>query len=512
MLYAPERAPQQAPQQSPFQAPFKAQADTPQVNWYLRLTSSGWDSPQETIQERERARRSRLTAWIVLGLFIVDMILIPTANGDPASIIGIAVGALSLVIVAALNRFGLVTVAGSVLVVVIIAIVFGVVVGVSEDPVTKAPAGQLSLNLLPTFDLLAMAVLVAASILPRPMTFIVAGLNSALIWLDFVLQTPAPDLAAYIHAQGVIAQVARPIGLQLIIATVAYLWVRGTDDAIRRADRAEELAAVEHQLVEQKRQLDQGIRQILDVHVRIANGDYNARAPLTQDNVLFQIAASLNTLLNRLGRAAQAEYFMQRTAGEIARLRESLLAARAGRQPLWPAPSGTPVDALIEVLATPPAQRPPSQLPPSGMGGMGGIGGITTAGLNPPQGANSGPLVARAINSGPFRTPGVGSQPMGTPPFGGTQGGGGYDYPGQPGAHGVNSGPGGPRPMGGPGFGAPNSGRGMPGPNSGPNSGPNAPGGQAGQGGQGGGQHSSSWQLPDMPPLPDWLMPSDDER
>jgi hypothetical protein len=323
-----------------------------------------------------------------------------------------------------------------------------------------------------------MAVLVAASILPRPMTFIVAGTNSVLIWLDFALQPHASDVQQYVAAQGVVPQIARPIALQIIIATVAYLWVRGTDEAIRRADRAEELAAMEHQLVEQKRQLDLGIRGILDTHVRIANGDYGARAPLTQDNILFQIAASLNTLLNRLGRAAQAEYFMQRTTSEIARLRESLIAARAGRQPLWPAPSGTPVDSLIEVLAAPSMQRPPSQLPPSGMPG------ISTAGLNPAHAANSGPFTA-------------GSQPMGGTPYGPP--GEGLDPWGQAGSRGSYFSPPGGRPMGASEFGGgADPARGMSGANSGP-------------GGQGT-PSSTSWELPDMPPLPDWLVRGDDER
>jgi hypothetical protein len=470
-----------SPEQMPDQARSIAAPQDSHINWWLRLTSSGWNQPQLTIQEREKARRSRLTAWIVLGLFIVDGVLVPTTFNDPTSLIGVVVAAVTLLIVAALNRAGFVTVAGSVLVVMIVAIVFGVVVGVSADPVIHAPAGQLSLTLLPSYDLLAMAVLVAASILPRAATFIVAGANSVLIYVDFLLQPHAHDLQAYVILRGPAVEVVRPIALQIIIATVAYLWVRGTDEAIRRADRAEDLAAMEHQLAEQKRQLDLGIRGILDTHVRIANGDYGARAPLTQDNILFQIAASLNTLLNRLGRAAQAEYFMQRTTSEIARLRESLIAARAGRQPLWPAPSGTPVDSLIEVLAAPSMQRPPSQLPPSGMPGVG------TAGLNP----------AHAANSGPFPPPGAGSQPMGGTPYGSP--GEGLDPWGQTGSRGTYFNPQGGRPMGAPEFGGgADPATGMSGANSGP--------------GWQDTSRSTSWELPDMPPLPDWLVHGDDER
>src|SRR5690242_18058719 len=79
------------------------------VNWWLRLTSSGWEQPQLGIQGREKARRSRLTAWIVLGLFVADALLLPTGIGDPTSLAAVVVGAVTLIITAVLNRLGFVT-------------------------------------------------------------------------------------------------------------------------------------------------------------------------------------------------------------------------------------------------------------------------------------------------------------------------------------------------------------------------------------------------------------------
>ena len=42
------------------------------------------------------------------------------------------------------------------------------------------------------------------------------------------------------------------IGLQLIVATVAYLWVRSANQAILRADRAETIALLQQAISEQK--------------------------------------------------------------------------------------------------------------------------------------------------------------------------------------------------------------------------------------------------------------------
>src|SRR5205823_1369889 len=78
----------------------------------------------------------------------------------------------------------------------------------------------------------------------------------------------------------------RPVVLQVIVAVVTFLWVRSATQAIARADRAEEVAKLQHVLAErdreaaeQKEQLEMGVQQILDTHVRVANGNFGARAP-----------------------------------------------------------------------------------------------------------------------------------------------------------------------------------------------------------------------------------------
>jgi hypothetical protein len=332
------------------------------TNWWLRLTSSGWDRPLVTIEERELARRSRLTSYIILGLIAGDLVLIPVGGGDPTSLVAIIVVGIGLAIAAVLNRNGWIIAAGTLLVLLVCGGIMGSLVA--------SPLG-LSLDDLPAFDLLAVTVVIAASILPRAAAFYVAALDILLVCLVFFAKTHASDLQTDIfyygsYAEGSAVLLARPITLQIILAVVAYLWVRGTDDAIRRADRAEEIAAMEHSIAEQKRQLDVGVQQILETHVRVANGDFTARAPMSQENVLWQIAASLNNLLTRLQRSGQAEYQLRRTDEEIRRLALAIRDAQAGRHPIWPAPTGTSADLIIELLGR--ATRDPSRprLPPMG--------------------------------------------------------------------------------------------------------------------------------------------------
>jgi methyl-accepting chemotaxis protein len=127
-------------------------------------------------------------------------------------------------------------------------------------------------------------------------------------------------------------------GLQLVTAVLLYFWVRSTERALARADRAEEMAVCERkertrqqQELERKQQLDNGIQQILQTHVAVANGDLNARAPLHQDHDLWQVARTLNNLIARLQSQnhtihelkQQIETESDRTTGKIAKVEQA---------------------------------------------------------------------------------------------------------------------------------------------------------------------------------------------
>jgi hypothetical protein len=318
------------------------------ANWWLRLASWGTDVAPRSIEEREHVRKSRLAAYIILGILLVVLLLIPLGLGDPTGsllpLIGAGVGVL---ISALFNRLGNVMAAALLLILIINAAVLASLI---------SQTGGLTVDALPAFDLLVISVVVGASLLPGLAAFAVAAINVAAICLAFFLLPHASDLTKELTdptvlgggTLAIVALLSRPIALQIIIAVVAFLWVRGTDQAIRRADRAEEIAALEHTLADQKRQLDLGIQQILQTHVRAANGDYTARAPLGQDNILWQIASSLNNLLSRLQRSGQAEHQLNRTNEELRRLAAAIDDAQSGRKPIWPAPTGTAADLILE--------------------------------------------------------------------------------------------------------------------------------------------------------------------
>ncbi|HEX3270408.1 MAG TPA: hypothetical protein VHR15_07145 [Ktedonobacterales bacterium] len=326
--------------------PRRITAAPQRVNWWLRLTSAGWDKPQYTVVQRELARRSRLASWLILGLLLALVVVSPLVTGDTQTLVAFSLFAAGLTLCAVLNRRGLVNATGAILVTLIILVIMG--------PTVTSPLG-LTMGQLPNYDALAIAVLVAATLLPRWAIFAVAGLNSAIVVADFTLRPHHPNVQqdAALYASPTLQTISllvRPIALELMVAVVAYLWIRGTDEAIRRADRAEEIAQLEQREAERARDLTEGVQQLLAVHVRLANGDFRARAPQVRSPQLAQIGQSLNSLINRLARFAQADAVLQRTHVEATRLADALQRARQGQPFTIPPASGTPLDPVVETL------------------------------------------------------------------------------------------------------------------------------------------------------------------
>jgi hypothetical protein len=336
------------------------------IDRWLQLTSYGWARTPQTFAHRELARRSRLASAIILVLLLADVLVLPLGVDDPTTLVAILVAAVGLVLAAGLNRLGHTSLAGGLIIGLITTCVFSSIV--------LWPAG-LTLDALPGFDLLAFTVIVAASVLPRRTAFWVAALNMLLICGDFLLQPHSADLRAWLARFGdpAVASVqlmVRPVALQLVFAVVAYLWVRGAEEAIRRADLAEELAALEHEVAEQRRHLEQSTQHIHHTLVRAANGEYVPCPPLGRDNALWHISSSLNVLLARLQKSAPAELRLTRTEDELRRIALALEDLRRGRLAYWPSASNTPADIVLDQLtqmwprpgsrmgATPPMPEP----------------------------------------------------------------------------------------------------------------------------------------------------------
>ncbi len=293
------------------------------LEWWYRLTAPALPSATAPLVTREAARKGRLASTTLLFMSVVTVLPIPVAlitNNVPllvALVVTLLINAAALFF----NRLGKLVTAG---------VLFVTILNVGFMLSLLTTPGGLDVSNLPTFDLLAEALLVSVAFFPSWSIFLVLLINSLFILLDLVFQPHTLALGHYLTVNAYDVFV-RPIILQIIVAGVTYLWVRSATDAIVRADRAEEIAALEHREIErqqreieEKQQLDMGIQQILQTHVQVANGNFSARAPLSKDNVLWQIAYSLNNLLARLQGYSQMQVQLQRMQAENYRLHSTV--------------------------------------------------------------------------------------------------------------------------------------------------------------------------------------------
>jgi methyl-accepting chemotaxis protein len=131
--------------------------------------------------------------------------------------------------------------------------------------------------------------------------------------------------------------------LLLTLAVGGWLVSGSVENTVLRADRAEELAAAERQiadqsrlLAEQKARLEAGIAEILETHRSVAAGDFSARAPLQEDNELWQIAHSLNTLIARYSTLARESRELSQTREEIEQVAHAIEHARLSQRAQFP--------------------------------------------------------------------------------------------------------------------------------------------------------------------------------
>ena len=283
------------------------------LSWWYSLVTPADPPATASFVQREKVRHARLASLTVplFMLFLLNMMPQAITTRNPAQIISLLVGEIACVIALFLNRRGMLNLAG----VLLLALEYvGLTASVLTDP------GGLTLSNLYRLDFTIIPDILALSFFSADILFLIVCINALQAWALVVYAPHDQAIAHILHIDS--AQIFSHLySLQLITAAVLYLWARSTEQAIMRADRAEEIAAFERhenerheKELEQKRQLDAGIQQLLQTHIAVANGDFSARAPLSQDHMLWQLAKALNNLIARIQRLSRDEQkFKQQT-------------------------------------------------------------------------------------------------------------------------------------------------------------------------------------------------------
>jgi hypothetical protein len=340
------------------------------------------------ISERERLRKAELTSFSIIAVFIFLIALVSNSLEDPATAQAVGIMAVGLFIAAVLNRTGRTRAAAYLIPSLMMLVIVAAILGAGLDALT-----------LPEYDLFVLPIFLTSLTGNRRAPWIFTFIAIAIIFADFTLQqhgvingASAPNGQAsnfdsiqyWTQSFTWWGMVNRHVALAFFAGFFGWLGARSVDTAISRADRAEEFAEYERRELESKRQIEVAAQHLLEVHTRVANGDFNSRVALDRGNVLWSVGQSLNTLLQRLQRQGQAEYQLRRTEEEAQRLAVALDESNSGRYPLWPARANTVIDLLLDRVAArsqqagrsghlppqqqalPPQQRPQAPMPPPG--------------------------------------------------------------------------------------------------------------------------------------------------
>ncbi|GCE11512.1 ABC transporter permease [Tengunoibacter tsumagoiensis] len=277
------------------------------LNWWFRFTMPKTPTAHASLEKREAYRRARLVSWMLLLLVAFSAPSIVVSLLHPSTFALVLFGSIAFFVglTLILNRLGLLAVAGC-----IIVGLYTVGMAISY---LALPHGVDISNVI-GYDMLLIGLLLAVAFFPPWSVFPIALFNSAFIYLDYSYERHTPQVDQFIAQHGFSIGIERSIGLQIIAAIVLYLWSSSANRALRRADRAEVIARLQHDLAEkdrdaalQKERLDYSIQTIVEVLTHYSNGDSNARIPLTQDNTLWHIGGAINNLLGRVQRLRTLE-------------------------------------------------------------------------------------------------------------------------------------------------------------------------------------------------------------
>jgi hypothetical protein len=317
--------------------------------WWFRLTAPQ-EPPNPTFTQREATRRGRLASLTIafISLFATLPLIQGIIDHNPGLLISMVVTLLlNAIALFVLNRRGHLLAAGW-----LIIVVFDLGFALS---LLASPGGTSYTNIR-GFDVMAVAVLIVVAFFPPRSVFIIAPINAAfmLLWMFF---GPHDQQVAEALQQNAYGLLFPPMALEIYIAGMAFLWVSSAVKAIANLDRTEEIVALERKEIAQqeqqlllKKQLEEGVDMLLETHVRAANGDFKARAPLSKDNILWKVAYSLNNLLSRLERYNHSEAEVAKTHAAIHKLAEQIHLSKQTGQPVQLQRTGTPVDEIMVAL------------------------------------------------------------------------------------------------------------------------------------------------------------------
>nr|BBH92218.1 hypothetical protein KTA_04170 [Thermogemmatispora argillosa] len=335
--------------------------------WWLDLVAPP-RKPETTANPhlREKLRKAELAGYFlfILTFFSFFDLLLALLNRRLLSIVEIFVFLGFLALVGRLNRDGHSELAAG--------LVIGAMMLSIAYVIIFALADKGASDLLPTYDFFIYPIMIGSIFMPRKLIIPFTLVEILFIWYNLLL---GPHPREIIQVRGTPVMwlwLARPTLMLCITAIVSWLGSRSVEQAILRADHAEELIAAERllsaqsrMLLQQQEQLKAEISQILIVHREAAAGNYSVRAPLNSQGMIWQIAHSLNNLLARCQELARDHDELKRAREDVEKVSYYIEQLRQGKHLPLPICHSILGKRLVYALTThTPPPRPSQPLSP----------------------------------------------------------------------------------------------------------------------------------------------------
>ncbi len=311
--------------------------------WYW-ISSPPEPGASASFEERELFRRGRTGSRITIFLYILVFLSFPAAAAGSNSLL-VAILIIDLFVLTfaiVLNRFRRVSAAG---IMVVLCMAASPTVNILTTP------GGVNTSALPIFGLLVVPLMCAVSFLPAWWVFVVGAANCLFALYALKVLPSSGELHQVLNTAfpGIFIPIV--IG-QVLVSIVAFLWVSGATQALRRADRAEVIVKLEadeikrqEAQIEISKQVEDGIQQILTtLNSVVAQNDFAMRVPLKQENILWRVGRSINNLLARLQGLKRDHEELKRTHAVATVIAEYMKEGQPIKLETW---TGTAFDPII---------------------------------------------------------------------------------------------------------------------------------------------------------------------
>ena len=354
------------------------------LRWWYIIGAPPEVSTNAPLKDRERVRIGKLVSLAIFIELIEMGIAGFSTTEDPNKMLPFAYLGIVLTLLLALflNRWKKTWLAG--------ILVVGMIEAAMVLTIFGIPHQQLDAFNLPLFELFIEPLLIAASIFPIWLIFPLAIYHITFICLSITFMAKTPELIEHIRVTPYTAY-GIPITLQVITTLVSFVWVSSTRSEIRRAETAAEVTRLTQQLADhlaeaagQREGLEENIEVIRNALASAASGNYQQPVSLKRQDMLWPLALSLNTLLNRTRALRAQELRLEQLNKLLYELARELYLYRTGKHTILLPQSntGTAFDLLAAELRVwvaapgmamspspstlPVARQPSAQLPSSG--------------------------------------------------------------------------------------------------------------------------------------------------